>query len=258
MGIIGLMEDIEKRVAIMNDKSHTASIYLAGGCFWGMQSYFNKLIGIENSSVGYANGICEQTSYGDVAHTDHAETLRLDYDETKISLKEILLHYFSVIDPESVDKQGADVGRQYRTAVFFDDERQLKDIEAVFADQRRKYPNLAVLLEPLNNFCLAEDYHQDYLQKNPQGYCHIKAQPNLTALLFGEVKIPTEDVLQAQLDSVAYKVEVDGKTEAPWTSTICKIDDPGIYIDKATGVPLFASQDKFESGCGWPSSKVIA
>ena len=237
----------------MDDNKHRASIYLAGGCFWGMQAYFDKLIGIEDSCVGYANGICKDTTYQSVASTDHAETLLLIFDETKISLKEILLHYFSVIEPESINKQGGDIGRQYRTAVFYDNEDQLKDIEAVFDLQRKKFPHLAVLLEPLNNFCKAGDYHQNYLQKNPEGYCHIKTQPHSTSLLFGEVMVPTDADLKADLDNTAYKVEVEAKTEAPWSSPLNNVNEAGIYVDKATGVPLFASQDKFESGCGWPS-----
>ena len=93
------------------------TIYLAGGCFWGVEGYFQLINGVKNTEVGYANGKTEETDYQHIAVTDHAETVRVDYDRTEVSLGEILLRYFRIIDPSSLNKQGNDRGRQYRTGI---------------------------------------------------------------------------------------------------------------------------------------------
>ena len=152
-----------------------AEIYLAGGCFWGLEDYFSRIEGVKKTSVGYANGQVESTNYQLIHQTDHAETVHLIYDEERVSLREILLYYFRVIDPLSVNKQGNDVGRQYRTGVYYTDEADRVVIEQVFAEQEKQLgQKIAVELEPLRHYVRAEDYHQDYLKKNPGGYCHIK------------------------------------------------------------------------------------
>ena len=151
-----------------------AEIYLAGGCFWGLEEYFSRIEGVEETTVGYANGQVESTNYQLIHQTDHAETVHLVYDEKRVSLREILLYYFRVIDPLSVNKQGNDVGRQYRTGVYYTNQADKTVIEQVFAEQEKQLgQKIAVELEPLRHYVLAEDYHQDYLKKNPGGYCHI-------------------------------------------------------------------------------------
>ncbi len=151
------------------------TIYLAGGCFWGMQKFFDQFTGVVSTQVGYANGPDDAPSYQDVCHdSGHAETVRIDYDETKLSLPELLDLYFMVIDPLSVNKQGGDEGIQYRTGVYYTDPDQLPDIQAAFDGEAQKVGTpLAVELLPLQNFFPAEEYHQKYLEKNPGGYCHI-------------------------------------------------------------------------------------
>ena len=150
-------------------------IYLAGGCFWGMQKYFDQFDGVENTEVGYANGPDAAPSYQDVCGSSgHAETLRVDYDEEKISLTRLLEYFFLVIDPLSVNRQGNDRGIQYRTGIYYTDESQLPEIKAVYrAEEKKAGATLAVELQPLKNFFSAEEYHQKYLDKNPGGYCHI-------------------------------------------------------------------------------------
>ena len=128
-------------------------IYLAGGCFWGLQKFFDQFDGVVSTEVGYANGpegAAESApSYEDVCRSSgHAETVRVVYDETRLSLPELIGYYFMVIDPVAVNRQGNDRGIQYRTGIYFK-------------------------LEPLRNFFSAEAYHQKYLEKNPGGYCHI-------------------------------------------------------------------------------------
>ena len=151
------------------------TIYLAGGCFWGMQKYFDQFHGVLETEVGYANGPDSAPSYQEVCRSSgHAETVRIDYDERRITLTRLLDLYFTVIDPLSVNRQGGDSGVQYRTGVFYTDAAQLPEIRAVFGREEEKAGReLAVLLEPLRNFFSAEEYHQKYLEKNPGGYCHI-------------------------------------------------------------------------------------
>ena len=152
-----------------------AEIYLAGGCFWGMQKFFDHFGGVIETEVGYANGPDTAPSYQDVCRSSgHAETLRIAFDETRVSLEQLLDYYFMVIDPLSVNRQGEDSGIQYRTGIFYTDENQLPVIWSVYAREEAKAgAKLAVLVEPLRNFFSAEEYHQKYLEKNPGGYCHI-------------------------------------------------------------------------------------
>ena len=151
------------------------TIWLAGGCFWGMQKYFDQFDGIIETEVGYANGPDKAPTYQDVCHdSGHAETLRIAYDENRISLEQILEDYFLVIDPLSVNRQGHDEGIQYRTGIYYTDEGQLPEIRKVYGREEEKAgAKLAVAVEPLKNFFSAEEYHQKYLDKNPGGYCHI-------------------------------------------------------------------------------------
>ena len=154
------------------------TIWLAGGCFWGMQKFFDQFDGILRTEVGYANGPDRAPTYEEVcADSGHAETLRIDYDESRIPLTEILKYYFMVIDPLSVNRQGHDEGIQYRTGIYYTDEALLPEIRAVWqAEEEKAGAKLAVELEPLRNFFSAEEYHQKYLDKNPGGYCHIPNQ----------------------------------------------------------------------------------
>ena len=151
------------------------TIYLAGGCFWGVQRFFDQFDGVERTETGYANGPDQAPTYQDVCNdSGHAETVRIDYDESRISLSELLDDYFMVIDPTSVNKQGHDEGIQYRTGIFYPDESQKETIMQVYRQEEKKAgQKLAVAVEPLRNFFSAEEYHQKYLEKNPGGYCHI-------------------------------------------------------------------------------------
>ena len=151
------------------------SIYLAGGCFWGMQKFFDQFEGVLSTEVGYANGPDRAPTYQEVCrNSGHAETVRIDYDEGKLSLDKLLDLFFLVIDPLSVNKQGGDEGIQYRTGVYYTNPDQLPMIQAAFEKEAAKVGSpLAVELLPLTNFFPAEEYHQKYLDKNPGGYCHI-------------------------------------------------------------------------------------
>jgi methionine-S-sulfoxide reductase len=156
-------------------ENNVKTIYLAGGCFWGMQKFFDQFEGVVRTEVGYANGPDKAPTYKDVCNdSGHAETVRVDYDPAKVSLKQLLEFYFMVIDPLSVNKQGEDSGIQYRTGIYYTDEAQLPEIETVYkAEEEKVGAKLAVELKPLGNFFSAEENHQKYLDKNPTGYCHI-------------------------------------------------------------------------------------
>ncbi len=152
------------------------TIYLAGGCFWGTQRYFDCLPGVLETEVGYANGGTANPSYEQVKylHTGHAETVRVVFDPERLSLAELLEQYFKVIDPTSVNQQGEDWGIQYRTGIYYVSPAQEQTArQALAALQARCDRPLAVECRPLENFYSAEEYHQKYLEKNPGGYCHI-------------------------------------------------------------------------------------
>ncbi len=151
------------------------TIYLAGGCFWGVQRFFDQFDGVLSTKAGYANGPDKAPSYQEVCNNSgHAETVKIVYEEEKISLTKLLGYYFMVIDPLSVNRQGHDTGIQYRTGIYYTEASQLPEIEAVYrAEEEKAGAKLAVELAPLSNFFSAEEYHQKYLEKNPGGYCHI-------------------------------------------------------------------------------------
>ena len=151
------------------------TIYLAGGCFWGVQAYLDQFDGIAETEVGYANGSTEAPTYKEVcAGSGHAETVRVVYDEAVLSTPALLEKYFAVIDPLSVNRQGHDTGVQYRTGIYYTDEALLPDIETCTKSLAEKLgAPLAVEVKPLEAFYPAEEYHQKYLDKNPEGYCHI-------------------------------------------------------------------------------------
>lgn len=154
--------------------THVKEIYLAGGCFWGVEAYFSRLEGVLEATSGYANGKVDQTRYELLAQTDHAETVRVVYNPEQIPLQNLLKHYFRLIDPTSINQQGNDRGRQYRTGIYTVDEADDPVVAQALSDLARRYDKpLQVEHEPLAHFIMAEDYHQDYLTKNPNGYCHI-------------------------------------------------------------------------------------
>ena len=154
------------------------TIYLAGGCFWGVQKYFDQFDGVISTEVGYENGPEKAPSYEEVCQSSgHAETVKIVYDETKITLTELLKYYFLVVDPTSVNKQGNDIGIQYRTGIYYTTEDQLQEAQKVYqAEEQKIGEKLKVELEPIHNFYTAEQYHQKYLEKNPSGYCHIPSK----------------------------------------------------------------------------------
>ena len=151
-------------------------IYLAGGCFWGTEHYFKQIQGVMSTEVGFANGNTDNPTYQEVYtdQTGYAETVHIEYDEQVGGLEFLLNMFFKAIDPMSLNRQGHDEGTRYRTGVYYVSDDQLPIINKVFAEQQALYPQpIAVEKLPLRNFYTAEEYHQDYLDKNPDGYCHL-------------------------------------------------------------------------------------
>ena len=161
----------------MEQENRMKVIYLAGGCFWGTEKYLSNIEGIVSTDVGYANGNTENPTYKEVCHnnTGHAETVRVYYDPKQIRLEFILNMYYDVINPTSVNKQGEDTGTQYRTGIYYEDSSDIPIIEASLKELQTRYEKpIAIEMLPLSNYYLAEEYHQKYLDKNPNGYCHIR------------------------------------------------------------------------------------
>ena len=151
-------------------------IYLAGGCFWGTEHFFKQIEGVTETEVGFANGHTAKPTYKEV-YTDttgYVETVHVKYNPDVADLEFLLQMFFKAIDPTCVNKQGHDEGTRYRTGIYYTDAEDLPIINKVYAEEQANYPMpLAVEKLPLENFYTAEEYHQDYLDKNPTGYCHL-------------------------------------------------------------------------------------
>lgn len=234
------------------------TIYLAGGCFWGTEHFVKQIKGIESTEVGYANGGKKGVNYYDVVnHSGHAETVKIVYDQNIISLSEILDLYYLSIDPLSVNQQGNDRGIQYRTGIYYEDESLLSEAQASLKKLEEQLGTTpAIELTKLTDYTPAEEYHQDYLEKNPGGYCHINPALFEKAKEYApEVKYskPSDEELRSKLTDLQYQVTQNAATERAFNNEYYDLFEDGIYVDIVTGEPLFVSTDKFDSGCGWPA-----
>lgn len=248
------------------DNTQMKTIYLAGGCFWGVEKYFSLLPGVIATEVGYANGTSLTPTYEEVCrgNTGHAEAVKVEYNPTVISLPFLLQKYYDVIDPVSVNRQGNDKGTQYRTGIYYVDAADRAVIEMSLKELQKKYKEpIAVELMPLTHFFPAETYHQDYLDKNPGGYCHISRarfeeakqakDPHAELPAKEEFRKKSQEELKKELTPLQFQVTQNNGTEPPFQNEYVDNKNPGIYVDITTGEPLFISTDKFDSGCGWPS-----
>lgn len=246
----------------MINNKNIQEIYLAGGCFWGIQAFVDRLPGVVNTSVGYANGKSENPSYDEVCTdlTGHAETVMVMYDTNIISLNTILTCFFTAINPTTLNYQGPDHGTQYRSGIFYKNPADKKIIETIITQQQKKHvaPIVTEIL-PLNCYYTAEEYHQKYLEKNPQGYCHIdlaildKLSAGKFQLADNSYHKPSSNEIKNKLTKDQYYVTQSCGTEPPFHNEYWDNKQKGIYVDIVTGEPLFASTNKFDSGSGWPS-----
>ncbi len=248
----------EQEVMKMESTEHV--IYLAGGCFWGIEQLMQSIPGVIDAKSGYANGTGEaDANYPTVCtgKTGFRETVRVEYDPEQVSLDALLLAYFYVIDPTVENRQGNDVGTQYQTGVYYTNDKAKETVERIAEIERSRSSQFKVEIGPLVNFYPAEEYHQDYLEKNPNGYCHI---PLAEMRLFSSLRIdpgdyqkPAAEAIRDKLTSEQYRVTQQNGTERPFANEFWNQFEKGIYVDVVTGEPLFSSTDKFESGCGWPA-----
>lgn len=262
------LKEMEKQKNMDKEKENYSKddlkkIYLAGGCFWGVEEYMQRIYGVYDAVSGYANGKVNNPTYKTVSSgkSGYAETVEVTYDSKKIKLEDLLNHYFKIIDPTSLNKQGNDRGSQYRTGIYYVDDSDKEVIDKVMNFQEKKYSEKIVVENmKLKNFTVAEDYHQDYLRKNPNGYCHIDLS-KASEVVIDPAKYPkpSDDDLKRKLTDIQYRVTQKNETESSFSNEYWDNKEKGIYVDVATGEPLFSSSDKFDSGCGWPSfSKPIA
>lgn len=255
-------------------------IYLAGGCFWGAEAYLRQLPGVLDTEVGYGNGEMSEPSYEDVCsgETGAAECVRVVYDSDVMDTPLLLSAFLRTIDPTSVNRQGNDRGTQYRSGIYWTDPHDGEVAQALLERvQERLDGPVVVENEALTSFWPAEAYHQDYLQKNPSGYCHVNLADARCFVVehsseFGKVEDrvvlstplgrsieahgyekPPSRELEERLSPLALAVTQEGATEPPHTSELNGNFRQGIYVDVTTGEPLFSSADKFEAGCGWPA-----
>ncbi len=231
-------------------------IYFAGGCFWGLEKYLSNIKGVKKCVSGYANGTTDNPSYQDVCKGDYnfRETVKVIYDD--VSLETLIHAFFKVIDTSLVNRQGNDIGVQYQSGIYYIDEYSKQIIDKVVNIEKKRHEKFFVEIKPLENFYEAEEYHQNYLDKNPNGYCHIdfkmfKEAKNIIVDA-GKYSYDTENLID-KLNEISFRVTQLKSTERPYDNKYCTHKEKGIYVDIVTNEPLFTSNDKYISSCGWPS-----
>lgn len=232
-----------------------AHAIFAAGCFWGVQATFDAVPGVWSTRVGYTGGSAVNPSYEQVCrgNTGHAEAVEIAYDPEQVSYDELLDVFFSIHNPTTRDRQGPDIGHQYRSAVFYLNAGQKEAAVAKILELNRsgKFPTPIVTeIVPAKTFYPAEDYHQDYLKKQGLKTC---GSNDMRMEEEEEEETDNEQEWKRKLTPLQYDVLRRKGTERPFTGRYYRFDEDGTYSCAACGNPIFMSQDKFDSGCGWPS-----
>lgn len=215
-------------------------IFLAAGCFWGVQANLDKIDGVSATEVGYIGGVTPQPDYSSVStgKTGYAEAVKVVYDTDKVSTDELLDVFFTIHDPTTLNRQGPDVGTQYRSAIFYTTDEQKEAVERKIGEYQAYFEAPIVTnVQKAGEFFRAEEYHQDYLKKNNR-QCHT---------------YNNEAMWKKKLSAEQYEVLRNKGTERPNSGKYVTFDEKGVYRCGACGQQLFASDAKFETGCGWPS-----
>ncbi len=234
---------------------------VAGGCFWCMESSFEKMDGVESVVSGYAGGKSENPTYDNYGVGGHIEVIEITYNSSKVSYKEILDVFWKQINPTDVDGQFVDRGHEYSTAIFYYDENQKKIAEVSKQELEDKKVFDKPIVTPIlaaSIFYPAEDYHQDYYKKNPiryKFYRYNSGRDKFLDAVWGENRVSSfkSGDLKKKLTPLQYDVTQNDATEPPFKNEYWDNKQPGIYVDVVSGEPLFSSLDKFTSGTGWPS-----
>lgn len=233
-----------------------AHAIFAAGCFWGVQAAFDAVPGVWSTRVGYTGGSAVNPSYEQVCrgNTGHAEAVEIAYDPEQVSYDKLLDVFFSIHNPTTRDRQGPDIGHQYRSAVFYLNAEQKEAAVAKILELNRsgKFPAPIVTeIAPAKTFYPAEDYHQDYLKK--QGLKTCGTNDMRMEEEEEEEETDNEQEWKRKLTPLQYDVLRRKGTERPFTGRYYRFSEDGTYSCAACGNPIFMSQDKFDSGCGWPS-----
>jgi peptide methionine sulfoxide reductase msrA/msrB len=257
------------------DLAKPQSAIFAGGCFWSMQSAFENVYGVMLAVSGYTAGTTKRPNYQNYAAGGHVEAVRVIWDPSRVSYRELLDTYWHHTDPTDGAGQFVDRGPQYRPIVFWTDEQQRADAEAskaALAKSGKFKAPIAVEIRKAQEFTPAEDYHQDYVRKNPARYQDYfagsgrvefftkvwgksvlmdpAAPPNAAE---GKWQKPPADQLRKTLTAMQFDVTQRDGTEPPFQNEYFNNERAGLYVDIVSGEPLFSSIDKFDSGTGWPS-----
>jgi len=267
----------EKSSLMKTEPKNLKTATFAGGCFWCVESDFEKVDGVVEAISGYTGGQKPNPTYKEVSAggTGHAEAVQVRYDPDKITYKELLEVFWRHVDPTDAGGQFVDRGSQYRPAIFYHDEEQKRIAEESRAELEKSSPfskPIATEIVPLTEFYTAEEYHQDYYRKNPLRYKFYRYGSGrdqfLKSTWGGETKAsarttksadnpkyskPDDAVLKKKLTAMQYKVTQQDGTERSFNNEYHGNKANGIYVDIVSGEPLFASTDKFDSGTGWPS-----
>lgn len=239
----------------------------AGGCFWCMEPPFEKLAGVTEVISGYAGGNEPKPTYEDVSagKTGHLEVIQVHFDQNKISFKELVEVFWHQVDPTDDGGQFVDRGKQYKTAIFYHtpEQKEIAEKSKDSLDKSGRFDKPVVTpIIAFNTFYPAEDYHQDYYKKNPLKYKYYRSGSGRDAYLEktwsktvseNGYKKPTDEELREKLTDMQYKVTQNDGTEPPFKNEYWDNKRDGIYVDAVSGEPLFNSNDKFDSGTGWPS-----
>ena len=261
---------IEEEASSMNSsiQSNLEKATFAGGCFWCMEPPFEALDGVYEVKAGYTGGNVENPRYEEVSsgNTGHYEAVQITYNPEKISYEELLDIFWRQIDPADSGGQFADRGPQYRTAIFYHDQTQkeLAEQSKFKLDSSGKYDKQVVTqILPFTIFYPAEEYHQDYYEKNPDRYELYKKGSGREDYLkenwpeketgYEDYQKPSDEELRTILKPLQYKVTQQNGTEPAFNNEYWDNEAEGIYVDIVSGEPLFSSTDKFHSGTGWPS-----
>ena len=263
-----------EEVTTTNEGAKTEALAtFAGGCFWCMETPFEVLDGVSSVESGYTGGEVEEPTYAQVCAgtTGHAEAIQIRYDPSIISYESLLEVLWRQIDPTDAGGQFVDRGDQYRSGIFYHDEEQkaaaLASRERLAASGRFDKP-IVTEVTAFTRFWPAEDYHQDFYEKSPARYKSYRKgsgrdafcdrawknerefQPPSKGKTYSR---PSDEVLRESLTDLQYRVTQEAATEPPFKNEYWDHHEAGIYVDVVTGEPLFSSEDKYDSGCGWPS-----